>query len=191
MIQIVLGCPPKLQNVNFMSLTRQFRTIVTHRARPFNAAVSGLRKCEAGFTLLEMLVALGIFALALGVSTVALRGPDGSKRLRILTLSVAADMRLARANAVLLHRPVTVLLVPNDNMYSVDDRRTPVRLPSSVKLAVSSGAKGASRDGSAGITFYSDGSSSGGHVSLTEGVATTRITIDFLTGAVAVTGQSP
>ncbi len=174
-----------------MFLTKHTGAIVSQPPRLSSAGDARSLRTDSGFTLLEMLVVLGISALALGLSTVALRGPDGPKRLRILTLNLAADLRLARANAVLLHRPVAVVVVPKENAYRVDERGTPIQLPSSVALAVHSGARGSTGARSGSITFYADGSSSGGNVTLTEGAASTRIAVEWLTGGITVAGPTP
>jgi general secretion pathway protein H len=138
-----------------------------------------------------MLVTLGIVALAMSFAAAATRGPEGERRLRIVTLDVATSLRQARANAVLLQRPVPFTMLPKAHGYRVDAAGATVRLPSSMGLTLVSNGKGPASADTSSITFYPDGSSSGGHLILTEGRASVRVGVAWLTGAVTLEGQSP
>ena len=63
---------------------------------------------EAGFTLLEMIVVLAIMAMAIAFATSSISNSGGAVRLQPLAVRVAADLKLARADAISQNHPVEV-----------------------------------------------------------------------------------
>ena len=147
------------------------------------------RQTDAGFSLIELLVVLAIFALAVGVAVPALRGPSGSQRLRILTIKVASDLQSARTNAVLLRRPVSIVFNADKHSYRVDDAGAPVSLPASVELVLASARQKASGAPAGRIVFYPDGSSTGARVTLSDHAASVSLDVEWLTGVVTLEGH--
>ena len=146
---------------------------------------------DAGFSLVELMVALAIFALAVGVAAPAFRGPNERERLRLLTLTLASDLRLARTNAVLLRRPVSFAVLPALHAYRVDGDGSPIHLPASVGLALSSVRQTSSAADAGGIVFYPDGSSTGGRLTLSDHGASVTLGVEWLTGVVTLEERRP
>jgi general secretion pathway protein H len=149
-------------------------------------AAAAARRAEAGFTLLEVMLVLMVLGLALGL--VASRGPPRSAALEIrgMALGVAQALRLARGRAIMLNAPVGVTLDLGRRTYRVDgapEHALPPALGLSV-LAVDGRTLG---DRFAAISFAPDGSSSGGHVELSDGRRRMRVAVDWLSGRVSVT----
>ena len=149
------------------------------------------RRTDAGFSLIELLVTLAIFAMAVGVAAAALRGPSGSQRLRILTVKVATDLQLARTNAILLRRPVSFVFNVDKHSYRVDVAGPPVSLPTSVAFALTSARQAQFGAASGRIEFYPDGSSTGARLTLTDHGASASLRVEWLTGIVTLEGQRP
>jgi general secretion pathway protein H len=144
---------------------------------------------EAGFTLIEMIVVLAVLGLVAGL--VLARGPPRSAGLemRAAAGAVAQAMRVARTQAIMSNRPVTVVFNPRAGTLRVG-AATPKSLPAGTAMSVVSTADLAGAQsgagGPAGIAFLPDGSSSGGRVELARGARHARVGVDWLTGRVTV-----
>ena len=135
-----------------------------------------------GFTLLELLVVLGILAIA---SILWIR-PSGqrhsSSSLQSAALEMAATLRATRAAAIRSNVEKTFNVDVVARQYWTGDLESPRRLPG--HLAVELVIPGAEQVGSGvGLfRFYPDGSSSGGQIIFRQGGATAVVAVDWLTG---------
>ena len=137
-----------------------------------------------GFTLIELLVVMMILALAATTVGPLLSRGVGSQ-LQSSVRDLATGLRWARSEAVSGRRSVALWVDTADKSYVFETRRRRYRLPEEAKVLVNT-AEREVRGDVAGIRFYPDGSSSGGSIELgAEGVVF-QVTVDWLTGAVAV-----
>lgn len=144
---------------------------------------------EAGFTLIEMVVVLAVLGLVAGL--VLARGAPRSDGLemRAATGAVAQAMRVARTQAILSNRPVTVVFNPRAGTLRVGvgaPRSLPAGTAMSVVTTADLAGGQAGVGAQAGIAFQPDGSSSGGRVELARGARHGRVGVDWLTGRVTV-----
>ena len=136
-----------------------------------------------------MIVVLAVLGLVAGL--VLARGAPRSAGLemRAATGAVAQAMRVARTQAILSNRPVTVLFNTRAGTLRVG-AAAPRSLPAGTAMNVVSTADmapgPAGAGGAAGIAFLPDGSSSGGRVELARGARQSRVGVDWLTGRVTV-----
>ncbi len=114
---------------------------------------------EAGFTLLETLVVLAVAALIAGLSWPAAERAIAAAEFRSRAAQGAALLAEARAQAIA--RNETVAFVPRDALPDV--------------------AWSLPRDG---LTFFADGSASGGEVVLAAGERRARFVVEGATGAI-------
>jgi general secretion pathway protein H len=128
-----------------------------------------------GFTLIEMLVVLAILAAVLGVVAGALPRHGGGLDLTGAADGVAGALRLARARAIALGRPVQFTLAEGGHAYAVDGGLHAV--PPSILLAMA---------GPAAIRFGPDGDSSGGAVRVAGTARALLVQVDWITGRVAI-----
>jgi general secretion pathway protein H len=139
-----------------------------------------------GFTLIELIVVLVITGLLLGL--ILAYGPLRSPNLQIrgAASEVAQGLRVARARAIALNRPVSFLLDPTGHVYRIDNA-TPRLLPKDIQLAMLTAAgKSGPAQGVRSISFAPDGSSSGGRIALAENGLRLLVGVDWLTGRVTV-----
>ena len=139
----------------------------------------------AGFTLIEVLVVLAI--LAFSFVLVAGYRPPWSRGLEIdaTAAMLAADLRLARSEAIAANRPAAFELDVEGRRYrggSAPIRALPARL--AVELLTISGERQSSVSGR--IRFHPDGSSTGGRIVLADGSRRVAIGVDWLTGRISV-----
>lgn len=135
-------------------------------------------RTQAGFTLLEMLVALGIAALVVSLATARLQGGAGSSlSLEAMARVMAQQMRAVRSTAIRQH---------SAQIYQVDfaaheaTASTGLRqvIPASIGLSGAGSGSGAR----VRIVFFPDGSSSGGAFAVQRNGSKTTVTVDWLTG---------
>jgi len=127
---------------------------------------------EAGATLIEMLVVVGILALITGLVFPAWTSPLQRVALYQARANLVANLRTARADSVRESDVVTLQLAEDGRGYGWEQ--------SSVVLPRTIGVDGASRS----ITFFADGSSSGGALKVTGGDRSLAVEIDPATGLV-------
>ncbi|WP_421695357.1 GspH/FimT family pseudopilin [Aestuariivirga sp.] len=141
----------------------------------------------AGFTLVEMLVVLAILSMVLAVSLpLAIRGGKGGA-LQADARIVAAKLRQARETALMTRRPTTVLI--NLTPAGVADAGGSILALQAARRVTVVTAKGVSEDRRAAIVFEPNGSSTGGDIQLSGDGHSTRVQVDWLTGAIIISGS--
>jgi general secretion pathway protein H len=136
------------------------------------------RNGMAGFTLLELLVVLGIVAVVLGTMMLARPHASGA-RVNATARAVVATLQLARAQAVARNAEIVVEIDPQTRTLRSPQGQW--QLPAGVHIALTfaqSEAKGAA----GGLRFYPDGQSSGGDISLRLDDRVARLSVSWLTG---------
>jgi len=153
---------------------------------PLPPAPCSLR--SSGFTLIEMLAVIVLIAIAVTVTAVSLHGRDRGQ-LDAAARQVAAGLRDARTRAMATSRPQAFTVDLREHSFAAPGRESR-HLPAAAAVQVTSAAEDATEAGVARIRFFPDGSSSGGRVELSEAHHSVLVAVDWLTGAVTVTGGS-
>jgi len=139
---------------------------------------------ESGFTLVELMVAFAIVALALAIVPSSFNALNASTQYRAAVGEVLSGLRAARAHA---------MRSGNEAVFTLDistrEVETPGRpranLPESLELGLIV-ADLERKDGKGSIRFYPDGSSTGGSVIIKRpGGQGVRIRVDWLLGKVS------
>ena len=140
---------------------------------------------QAGFTLIEMIVVIAILGLAL--TLIAGYRPPWSEGLgaRGAAGALASAFRLARSEAISQDGPVSVVIDVANHLYRIGDgpERT---LPSSLKVELLTLANERHASNIGEIRFNSDGSSTGGRVTIGNGSHTLAVGVDWLNGRVSI-----
>jgi general secretion pathway protein H len=158
------------------------------RSQPREARPRSLH--GGGFTLIELLASLAVLGLAL--SLISGYKPPWSRGLglRATAAELAANLRLARSEAILSNRPVALDLDLVGHRYSVGARTPPRYLPADISLELMTIEGEVLKNGREGaIRFSPDGSSTGGRISLADGRRRVGVGVDWLTGRVSVVDE--
>ena len=130
-------------------------------------------------------------ALVIGVLLVALTPPllsgmSGAAELRGAARQLAAGLRNARNEAITQQREAVLVLDLAEHRFAVSNDVREIALPDSVALHLYT-AQSELLDGEKGrIRFFSDGSSTGGAITVSGPKLAYRVNIDWLTGAIAI-----
>lgn len=155
------------------------RETVTHPAGRRRAS-----SAERGFSLLELMIVVAIMALTVAVAASSLGRSSTAARLHPLAVRIAADLKLARADAMALNRPVDVAFEANSHAYRVSTARQPVVLPASIGYTFTPAPEFQRLTDADRLVFYPDGSSTGAELTLADGPVAVTLVVDWLTGAV-------
>lgn len=148
---------------------------------------------SAGFTLLELLVVLVIMALGISIVATRLDQVVPGVGVKAETRKVAALLRHARSQAVLLNQVTLIRLVENPAGLAFGDDPQIYYPPADIHLQLSGGSgRGESEEAGqqvTGIRFFPEGHASGGSIGLSgEGGGRATISVDRLTGRVSIDG---
>ena len=129
-------------------------------------------RSEAGATLIEMLVVLGILGLITALVFPAWTSPVRRVQLYEARAALVAHLRTARADSMRGDGSVTLELADDGRGYGWEQSRA--ALPSGVEI-----------DGQPkAVTFFADGSSSGGALKVTDGRRSLTVEVDPASGLV-------
>jgi general secretion pathway protein H len=135
-------------------------------------------KTAAGFTLVELLVVMGIMSLVL-VLVVNARPKAATARIGVTARAVGATLQLARAQAMASNSE-TVFRIDTDRLQ-FGLPRSMHSLPRGMNVAMTV-AENERAGNVGGIRFFPDGQSSGGEIALTLDGRSARIAVNWLTG---------
>ena len=136
-----------------------------------------------GFTLLEVLVVLALIAFATTLAAMALTGGMDGMRLRSSSKEIAAQLRYARAQAIVTGVPQRFAIDPAGHRWQGANQRHGT-IPESLRVRFSGAREAGTRAGEGGILFFADGASTGGRIQLQVKRAAWRIDVGWLTGEV-------
>lgn len=142
---------------------------------------------QGGFTLLEILVVMGIIALMAVV--IVPRAVNSTDRYMLATeiRSVASALRYTRGQAVVGFADKAVTFNVEERSYFVEGENETYQLEDGVQIEVFAAESQVSADGTlASIRFYPDGASSGGRVTLAYEDNIQAVDVVWLTGQVDV-----
>jgi len=141
---------------------------------------------QRGFTLLELLVVLGILALGLALVVPAISGARAGLTVRAAAYALAGSLRDARAAAQAGNVERVLILDTAQRHYWAEGVVARRQLPQAIRVELV--VPQSERIGAAGgrVRFLPDGVSSGARIVLSDGRATAVVAVDWLSGDVRV-----
>ncbi len=143
-------------------------------------------KRHRGFTLLEVIVALAIAAIAYALlAGVIFRGPSAYD-LKTSARTLAASLRQAQSTAMATRRDTTLTLDVDAREFAVTGETKPHRLPEGIDLKLYTAQSEVESERRGAIRFYPDGSSTGGRITVAIAERKYLVDVDWLTGRVSI-----
>jgi general secretion pathway protein H len=142
-------------------------------------------KREAGLTLIEILIVLGIIAIVTSIAIPVINGVSNAE-MRSAARQLASGLRLARSEAVAERRETFLVIDLAGRRFKVDHDGREYKLPRNVELKLFTAQKDLVDDKVGSIRFYPDGGSNGGRITLGAGDRKYEVDVDWLTGRVAI-----
>lgn len=146
---------------------------------------SAIGSSERGYTLIELLVVLAVIGLMLLAVPVLVSAGRPGAQARSAAEQFAGDLRAARMAAILNNAETKIVIDQAAGTYAIQPGGRVRNLAPGLSLAVvrpDSARQGAS----VSLSFYPDGSSSGGVVRISSGRQQHIVTDHQLTGRVAI-----
>ena len=140
----------------------------------------------SGFTLVEVLVVLGILTLLLAIIPPLLPNVITSTKIKTATRDIAASLKIARSQAINQQKETRLTLNVRDKLIHLGELHKQLELPEGTELLlVSARAEQQSTD-EGSILFYPDGSSTGGRIEVAYAQDKFMIDVNWLTGKVNI-----
>ena len=133
---------------------------------------------SAGFTLVELLVVMGIMGLILA-AVLAAKPKTAAARVAVTARAIAATLQLARAQAMASNVEMVIRIDTQKARFGVAGSMHALPRGMTVAMTVAETERIAD---SGGMRFYPDGQSSGGEIVLKLDGRTSRIAVNWLTG---------
>ena len=151
----------------------------------FGIVMSLLR--QTAFTLLEILIVLGIIGLALALVPPLLVHTLDHSRVKSATRELAAVLNVARMQAIDTRAEATLVLDAENKTYKLGTRERRLRLPAASSLLLTTAESEQIDKHTGAIRFYPDGSSTGGRIQLSLPDSVTYVVdVIWLTGKVTI-----
>jgi general secretion pathway protein H len=139
-----------------------------------------------GFTLIELVVVIMLIAIASAIAAGLMSAGLPGQQLRGASRELAAQLRFARAQAIVSGEPQVFALDTATREWT-GPKRHHGSVPAAIQV-IAVGARDEQASPSlAAYRFFPDGASTGGHIRLKRNDAEWRLDIDWLTGTVTVT----
>lgn len=139
-----------------------------------------------GFTLVELLVVLALMGLALTVASPLISNALPGTEMRASARDVATGLRYARSLAISTNTDVTFDVDVEARRFAVSRGRRTGSFPKDAEIILTTARSELFGDGAGSIRFFPDGTSTGGGVEIVRANRRFLITVDWLTGRVAI-----
>lgn len=145
-----------------------------------------MRRGEAGYTLLELLVVITVAGLLTAAFSTNIFAGKDTVELRAAAQDLTALLKRARGEALAENRETAVFIDVDAKVYGSEggDREYP--LPSDAEIRFLTAAEEISRDSRGAIRFFPDGSATGGGLRLSRNGQTYQVSVHWLTGQVSL-----
>jgi len=134
-----------------------------------------------GFTLVEVMVVMVIVALIMGMVATSMSRSISRAEARAASRQLMASLRYTRAQAI-IEKTEQVFQVNIENRSYQAPGRKLVELPDGVDITVTTARSEITSEDVAGIRFFPDGGSTGGHIELLVNEREYRVNVAWLTG---------
>lgn len=141
---------------------------------------------QRGFTLLEIMVVMVIAVLALALIVPNFGGVISSVQLKGAARDLASGLRYARGQALANKTETAFTLDVEQRRYRIGDHKREYSLPSELDLTLFTARSELKGEGVGAITFFPDGTSTGGRITLVSGDRQYIVDVNWLTGRVAI-----
>jgi general secretion pathway protein H len=144
------------------------------------------RDRQAGFTLIELLAVLAIIALVAATISLRTSRSFGVAHFRAILTSTSAIMQQARSRAIGDARSQVVVIDLDRRRIALLATGQAFEIPREIDLMATVAESEHYPDGTVGIRFFGDGSSSGGVLAYAWRSQKYEIQVNWLTGHVAI-----
>ena len=144
-------------------------------------------RSQKGFTLIELLVVLVIMGVLLTLAPAAFHRLAPGLEMKSAARQVAGLLREARGLAIRDNREMTVIVDTQDKVYRLETEARSHELDAALTMSLVTAASEQLDETAGRIRFFPDGTSTGGRVTLSRDDRKFDITVDWLTGLVAIT----
>ena len=155
------------------------------KLRTWSAGNSG-RATAAGFTLIELLAVLMLAGLLLAIAPPLISSAVPGVQLKGATRTLMSALRQTRGLAISEASPQRLLVDMQAREVRVPGRVQAISIPAQVDLQLTVPESQRIDDDQATVSFYPDGSSSGGSIRLARAGILYRVDVDWLTGRVSL-----
>jgi general secretion pathway protein H len=146
---------------------------------------------EAGFTLIELVVVLGILAVTAAIAMPSLSRPAGDATLIATARQIASGMRIAQGSAIRdnADRVLTVDLA--SRRFWVAGVTAPASIASGIVVDIALPERELVTASKARMRFHPDGSASGGSIILRAAGRSIVVELDWMTGHANLRRDAP
>ncbi len=134
-----------------------------------------------GFTLVEVMVVMVIIALIMGMVATSMARSISNAEARAAVRKLEASLRYTRARAIIDKTEQVFEVNTEDRSYQAPGRKQ-IKLPQGVDITITTARSEITSEDVAGIRFFPDGGSTGGHIELTVNEREYRVNVTWLTG---------
>ena len=149
-------------------------------------------KTQRGFTLIEVIVVVGLISILMGFSAYVLNKQLPGQQLRSSAKTLAAELRFTKSQAMITGEAQSFQINAKTREWSGSKNHSGV-LPKSLEIIATTARIEQPKEDVAAIKFFPDGAATGGRIVLQHDTAKWQVDVKWLTGEVTVTkpGLSP
>lgn len=149
-------------------------------------------KYSRGFSLLEIMVVVGLVALLMGLVAFTLNSQLPSQQLKSAAKEIAAELRFTKSQAMATGVAQSFQINAITREWSGPKNRSG-KVPKALEIIATTARQEQPEDGVAAIKFFPDGAATGGRIVLKYENAQWQIDVKWLTGDVTVSkpGAAP
>lgn len=141
-------------------------------------------RCEAGYTLLELLVVITVAGLITAAFASNIFAGRDTVELRAAAQDLTALLKRTRGGALAHNRETVVFVDIDKKTYGTDGEPNTRLLPAGAEIQFLTAAEEVSREARGAVRFFPDGSATGGGLRLSQNGQSYLISVHWLTGQV-------
>jgi len=143
------------------------------------------RRGQGGVSLLEILLVVGLIAVASLLAAAAFSGGIKGMELRSAAKEIAAELRFTRTRAIATGQPQRFVIDPAARTWRAPDGHDG-EIPGALQVRFTGAREVQPSEGQGAVMFFNDGAATGGRIQLSRERAAWNIDVAWLTGEVTL-----